>query len=164
MKILILGHARHGKDTVANLLAKYNKGIKYVPTSTIIADYVRSKIYPEIQYDSIDECYEDRVNHRVLWFELVKLYNHSDNSALAKKILSWCDIYCGMRSIEELRDSCFLFDRVIWVFNERLALESGSFNITVNDMIGLFSDKQRIVIENNSTLESLEQTISELHL
>lgn len=157
-KLLIIGNCRHGKDTLAELLNEYF-GLKFMSSSQAAADIF---IYDELKYvydykDSV-ECFEDRVNHRAQWYDMICSYNKDDKAKLAKGILTSTDCYVGMRDRAEIEE-CLkqeLFDLIIWVdASERLPLESAeSFNI----------DKScaHIVLDNNGTLEQFKNNVKYL--
>lgn len=153
MKILILGHARHGKDTLADLLHTHYD-VSFLPTSVIACTEI---VYGNTKKSYPDEaaCYKDRSNHRQEWFELISDYN-KPASRFAKLILSRCDLYCGMRSLKEFNESKHLFDIIIWVdASERLPLEpSTSMQVT--------SACADIVVSNNGTLAELERSMKKL--
>jgi hypothetical protein len=157
-KLLILGNARHGKDTFAEIL-RDRFGLKFVSSSQAAADiFIYDSLKTKYGYKTPEECFEDRMNHRQEWYEMICDYNKNDRARLAKGILSMADCYVGMRDRDEI-DECMnqrLFDIIIWVdASERLPLEDGSsFNI----------DKTcaTIVLENNETLEIFERKAIEL--
>lgn len=116
-RLLIIGAARHGKDSVCQIL-KDGWGYDFVSSSMAALEKV---IYPVLQpkygYTSLEEAYEDRVNHRAEWKELITAYNTPQKARLAREIMQDNDIYCGMRCVNEL-DACVtlrLFDHIVWV-------------------------------------------------
>jgi len=116
-KILVVGHARHGKDTVAQIL-KDGWGLNFCSSSYAAAEKV---VFPvlskEYGYTTLEECYADRVNHRSEWKALITEYNAFDKTRLAKEIMSENDIYVGMRCHKEL-GACVeakIFDHIVWV-------------------------------------------------
>lgn len=117
-RILVVGHARHGKDTVAEILRDQH-GMTFASSSWTLAEvccrpYLAAR---GITYDSIDECYADRVNHRAAWHDAISEFNRDDPTSLARVILAKADIYVGMRSNREYR-ACLdagLFDAIWWV-------------------------------------------------
>lgn len=116
MKLLILGHARHGKDTAAEYLRDAHD-VSFQSSSLFLAETV---VRPElarrgITYPDLDACYADRVNHRALWREIIEDFNGEDPAHLAKAILSVSDCYVGMRTARELRASRALFDVIMWI-------------------------------------------------
>jgi hypothetical protein len=115
-KILILGHARHGKDTAAEYLRDAH-GVSFRSSSLFLAEtVVRPALEVRgISYPSLEACYADRVNHRALWREIIEDYNRDDAARLAKAILAECDCYVGMRTARELWASRTLFDVILWI-------------------------------------------------
>lgn len=115
-KILILGWARHGKDTVAEIL-RDRHGFKFESSSHFAAEKICRPGLEKmgIFYDTLEECYVDRVNHRSKWFDLIKEWNSEDPAALARGILAEGDIYVGMRSAYEFAEARKLFDHIWWV-------------------------------------------------
>lgn len=157
-KLLIIGHARHGKDTVAEMISKHF-GLKVKGSSEMAAEiFIYDALKDKYGYKTPEECFEDRVNHRQEWYELICDYNKEDPTRLAKAIMKDNDIYCGMRSsveIEECRNQG-VFDFVIGVFNPSVPSESrNSFSIN------LFQEAD-IVITNNGTLKDLEAKVVNL--
>ena len=116
MKILILGHARHGKDTAAEHLRDAH-GISFHSSSLFLAaNVVRPALARRgIFYESLADCYADRVNHRALWREIIEGFNAEDPARLAKAILASADCYVGMRQARELWASRALFDVIFWI-------------------------------------------------
>jgi hypothetical protein len=154
-KILIIGHARHGKDTVAEIIQDIT-GMTFKSSSVAAAEiFIFDELKEKYKYKSFMECFNDRVNHRAEWHNLICDYNINDKSRLAKDILKTNDIYVGMRSKDEI-DKCMsegVFDVVIGVYNPRKPLEPhDSFNID------LF-ESSNIVICNNGSLKDLRKNV-----
>jgi dephospho-CoA kinase len=154
MKILILGHARSGKDTLGELLKKHYN-ISYLSSSEAACDkFIYDDMRDTHGYKSKEECFNDRINHRDYWYESICEYNREDRARLAKEILNEAECYVGMRDYEEFKECVNqnLFDKIIWVdASKRLPNEVGSFNITMEE-----ADE---VIENNGTYEEFEQNV-----
>ena len=148
-KLMVCGHSRHGKDTFCELMKPWS----FVSSSMFVAE---AAVYPQLKilygYKSLEQCYDDRHNHRIEWHELIKVYNSQDRARLPRELYSEYDIYCGLRSDEEFfaAQDEGLFVLSIWVdASERLPPESiDSCTITKN-----MCD---IVIENNEILEEFE--------
>lgn len=151
VKILIIGHARHGKDTFAKLLEDIWGITTSSSSNTALNLFMWDKL--KDKYNSPQECYLDRVNNREIWYNSISEYNKNDKTRLAKDILKLTNCYVGMRSREEFLacKSENLFHLVIWVdASERLKQESNkSFNILKSDA--------DIIIDNNSDLDSLKE-------
>lgn len=145
-KVLIIGHARHGKDTVAEMIRDFT-GLSFESSSISAAKiFIYDALKPKYGYSSFDHCYKDRVNHRKEWHDLICEYNKDNKARLAERILSTNDIYVGMRSNEEASE-CLrrgLFDIVIGVFDPNKALEhKDSFDIDIfklSDLIIITGD------------------------
>lgn len=142
--ILIIGHARHGKDTVANFLAEHT-GWEYKSTSLMAAEHIVMPVFnsdPALpSYRTPEECYNDRTQFlypssdsdnplftaashpigqvplRKFWFDAIENYTKDDKARLAREVLKTQSIYCGMRSIKEYMGCVAedLFDFVIYV-------------------------------------------------
>lgn len=156
-KILIIGHARHGKDTVAemlkNLCGYTHKSSSVMALEVFLFDLLNTKYNKG--YKTKEEAFEDRVNCRDIWFNEISNYNKDDKSRLAKEIMESNDIYVGLRSKVEV-EKCIkdgVFDIVIGVHNDNLPLEDPSSN-NVNPY--LFAD---VIIANNGTLAELEDNV-----
>lgn len=157
-KILIIGHARHGKDSMAEILNE-EFGLKFKSSSQSAADiFLYDALKDKYGYKTPEECFEDRVNHRAEWKNMICDYNKDDRAKLAKGILERSDCYVGMRDRDEINE-CLrqgLFDLIIWVdASNRLPLEDpSSFNIDVS-----CAD---IIIDNNGTFEEFKSKVKRL--
>jgi hypothetical protein len=154
MKILIIGHGRHGKDTVAEMIS-VKTGLINKSSSRAALDLV---VFPAIgcEYKNKDECFEDRVHRRTLWFDLISNFNKNDPTRLCRHLLETADIYIGMRSKAELEASSMLFDLIIWVdASKRLPPEK-------LDSCSVTAKHAAVIIDNNSGLDSLEKSVHQL--
>lgn len=119
MKIMVIGHARHGKDSVCSIL-RSEFGLSFVSSSYFVA---RAAVVPwlaarNITYENFDLCYADRINRRAEWFNAIADYNKDDPARLGRELFAEYDIYCGIRNrveYEALRaekafDFCFWVD------------------------------------------------------
>ena len=114
-------------------------------------------IYEELKdkygYNSFEDCFEDRMNRRPEWKQMISDYNSPDKSRLATEIMNTNDCYVGMRCSEEIA-ACKakgLFKLIVWVdASLRLPLEDpSSFDINRNDA--------DVVIDNNGTYEEFRE-------
>lgn len=157
VKICVLGKGRHGKDTVCELLRDF-AGLTFESSSKICSSFVFEDLRDKYGYASIEECYNDRHNHRKEWHDLISNFNGKDPARLTKLILSHNDIYCGLRSKRELDAASGLFDLIIWVSaNERVGSDTES-----SDSITVTKDDADIIIENNGSVEDLRLKIYKL--
>lgn len=153
-KVLILGHARCGKDTVACVLSKLSGLVFEYPSSEVA---LNEAVWPVIghRYGTKQECFDDRVNHRKEWFDIICAYNSEDPSKLARKTLELNDIYVGIRSSKEYETVRGLFTHTIWVdASLRVPQESEeSFNFRPRGNL--------FFIDNNKDYEHLTDQIKD---
>ena len=158
-KVLILGHGRHGKDTVAELLEFY-AGLTFTSSSRKAADVIFPALNESLDiyeddcyyYRDVEHAFNDRHNHRMLWKALISLYTASDKASLAKLVLEGSDVYVGMRCNEEYEASSHLFDHVIWVEASKRHGPDESMTIP----LGVFN---MVYIDNNGSLEDLHTRV-----
>lgn len=158
MKLMIIGHARHGKDTVCEILRE-QYGLQFRSSYEAAAEKV---IYPLLRdvygYRTIEECLNDRVNHRGTWYQLIREYNTPDAARLAREIYAENDIYCGLRHAEEFAaiKAAGLFDFCIWVdASQRHPAEPAS-------SCSLNREHADYILDNNGTPEELQANIAHM--
>jgi hypothetical protein len=154
--IYIVGHGRHGKDTVAETLRdRFN--FTFTASSWFMADKV---IFPALKdkygYTTVRQCFYDRHSHRSEWFDLIDKAN-PNGTELSEAIFKQNDIYVGIRNKREL-DAVKADPRfdpfVVWVdASNRLEPEPGS-------SMGITIDDADYVIDNNGTVEDLIDDIN----
>jgi len=142
MKLIIIGNAQTGKDTLAELFS-HHYSLKFVKTSMLSAEHI---IMEALDYPSVEECYEDRVNHRQEWKELIAQYCSDDPAALAKLAFEQSDIYVGVRRRVEFEAMRPLADMVIWVKPDPLV---SYVNPESEGIMELTEDDADYVIVNN---------------
>lgn len=154
MKLMICGHGRHGKDTVARVFKEH--GFSFTGSSLLCAAHVWTMLPNSHEYPTAQHCYEDRHNHRAAWFDAIKEINTPNPAKLAELIFAQTDIYVGMRREAELLASRRLFDLSIWVDAcDRLPPEDKSSNEITKAMCD-------IVIDNNGTIRQLIDRVHRL--
>lgn len=153
-KLLILGYGRHGKDTVSEMLTEFY-GLRSKSSSMFAA---AKAVYPLMTdfYPDWESCYEDRHNHRELWYLAIKAYNLRPGPSLAEQLLEEHDIYTGMRARNELEATRDLFDLVVWVdASDRLPPEPSSSN-------DLHASDADYILDNNGPEEALPEEVRKL--
>ncbi len=158
MKLLVLGPARHGKDTVSEMLCK-KLGLTFTSSSIICCEaFIFDRLKKKYGYNTVAECFNDRVNHRAEWFDMICEYNKNDGAKLGKLIFSKDDIYCGLRNMDEFIaiQKQNLFDCCIWVDASKRMPPEPETSITVTRSCADF------VIDNNLDLEFLEWEVDGL--
>ncbi len=156
-KILVLGHARHGKDTVADLLGNTLNASKFCLQEFL---YDRLQAYMKRRglgpYQGMEHAYQDRVWEREKWFYEIQQYNAINPARLAKKLLEVSNIYVGVRCARELA-ACIeqnLFTHILWVdASERLPPEPTS-SMTIS-----FDPSVMRLISNNGAEADLPDII-----
>lgn len=173
MKLMIIGHARHGKDTVAELLAKQYR-MKFVSSSWWCAENVMMPAFKNspnrpvtgrpragvelFGYDSVKECFEDRHNHREFWHKTIAEYCEQDLPRMGLQILDANDIYVGCRNFREFEalKACAAFDFSIWVdASKRLPPED-------ERSMGLSPWQADYILDNNGTIEQTARGLNRL--
>jgi hypothetical protein len=153
MKILILGHGQHGKDSLAEVLHQHF-GLTFRSSSEAA---FQQAIWPVIghEYDGDkDRCYEDRRIRRDEWRRLIAEYNTPDKARLARTILEDNDIYVGMRCPLEYAAARPLFDLVIWV--ERIGMPAEpSMNIPYD------SETMALIVNAGTSPEHAKKLMTE---
>lgn len=117
MKLFIVGHGRHGKDTLAEMIREY-AGLSFQSSSmfaakNVVMPYLSSKW--GITYRDVAECFDDRHAHRMRWAEAINEYNRRDKSRLSRGIFNSYSMYVGIRSRDEFLASKHLADLAIFV-------------------------------------------------
>jgi len=153
LKLMILGYARHGKDTVADILST-TLGLTKEDSSQFAGKQVMMPYFASkgVVYPDWAACYADRVNHRQEWFEQIKTYNTPDETRLAREIYEVSDIYVGIRRKEEFeavkREG--LFNYSIWVDRHKHVAPEPTTSNMMNPGMADY------IIDNNGTLEQLK--------
>jgi hypothetical protein len=158
MKILLMGMARHGKDSACLHLEKHF-GLKWAASSMFACQtFLFEQMKDKYGYASVQECYDDRVNHRQFWYEAIRDYNAEDRTRLGRGIFAHHSIYCGIRDREEFEalKAIKAFDLAIWVdASDRLPPEDvSSMNLNKADA--------DIIISNNNTEEAFYKRLDAL--
>jgi len=158
LNLMVIGHGRHGKDTVSALIAD-QFDLTWGASSFLLSERV---VYPVLKdrygYRSVAECFDDRSNHRAEWFDTIAAYNAGDPARFTRELYDVYDIYCGLRNRDEFVAARKegLIDLTIWVdASERMPPEdSASCTVTKADA--------DIVIDNNGTEAELERRLINL--
>lgn len=157
MKLIVIGDGKHGKDTVCGLLRDMY-GCAFVSSSFFameraVRPYLQN-VYGII-YNNLDDCYNDRSNHRSKWHDAIAAYCADDPTRLGRELFFEFNVYCGCRSKIEFdaMKKEGLFDFAFWVDrSEHVGPEPISSNKLTWDMADF-------VIYNNSDLEDLRSNV-----
>ena len=158
-KLLIIGHGRHGKDTVCEIL-RDNYRYSFESSSQFCSKlFIHDMLKDKYGYANEQECYADRHSHRAEWYDAICNYNVPDAARLGTEIFKAHDIYCGLRNKREFfaMKIAGVFDYAIWVDrSDHLPTESA-------DSMSLEPWMADFHINNNGTLEELEFWVNNLY-
>lgn len=167
MKLLITGHAEHGKDTVCEILVE-TFGLKFVSSSYFCMERAVIPWLAErgITYPTLEACYADRVNHRAHWYDAIADYNTPDKVRLGRELFEQYDIYCGLRNFDEFsaQRQQGLFDFSIWVeaFPRKLPEPVTSITIRREDC-DFVLDNNRALLDLTVRTQDLYKNLHTLH-
>jgi hypothetical protein len=169
---MICGYGRHGKDSVADLMAAH-LGLKSQCSSSLAARHViapnMSKLFSEEHIERVAKLdgrwlhpdiieknlYKSRHegDGRKIWYDAICEYNKDDPTRLMRKLYDVADIYVGCRSLREFvagQHECFQFS--IWVdASKRVSPEIGTCDIK--------PEHCDVIIDNNGSVFELEAKV-----
>lgn len=174
-RVLVLGYARHGKDTVCERLRDVH-GFRFTSSSAFCAERVVAPALDRLAarhlaadgrrnefpypgpYMTLEEMFQDRTKHRAFWFDAIAAYNRPDGSRLAREIFAENDVYCGLRNLEEFEAAkeAGAFDVVVWVDASRRLPGEDESSCTVH--YGLAD----VIVDNNGPREDLDAAVDAL--
>ncbi len=157
-KLLVIGHGRHGKDTVCEML-RDNYGYSFESSSKFCSKlFIYNNLKDKYGYADEEQCYADRHNHRTEWYDAICAYNVPDAATLGREMFDAYDVYCGLRNKKEFHamKNTGVFDYAIWVDRgDHLPPES-------KDSMSLEQWMADFTIDNNGTLEDLKFNLDRL--
>tara|TARA_B110000977_G_scaffold137608_1_gene174810 strand:+ start:17180 stop:17821 length:642 start_codon:yes stop_codon:yes gene_type:complete len=152
LKLLIIGHGRHGKDTVCEML-RDNMGYTFESSSHFCCKhFIYDMLKPKYGYKDIEECYADRHNHRAEWYDAICAYNKTDAARLGRQMFAEYDIYCGLRNKREFfaMQNTGVYDFCIWIDRSDHLPSEGDDSMSLKQWMADFT------IDNNGDLEELQ--------
>lgn len=171
-KLMVVGHGRHGKDTVCEILER-DWGYKWTSSSWAAAGIVHTQAVERVRrgevtqrsiswriaQQTVEEAFKDRhrdYNTRAYWYDTIARYNRDNPTALGRLIYSMADIYCGIRNPRELHALQRVKDLdllTVWVdASKRLPPEPPT-------SMGIEPWMADHVIDNNHALCDLQQEV-----
>ncbi len=170
MKRLILGPARHGKDTAAEYL-RDRWGVSFQSSSLTAARVILPVLNAARglagapPYIDAQHAFNDRQapKMRELWKRAISLYNAADKTALAREILKDSDCYVGMRALDEYQATRHLFDHVLWVdASERVGGRDSTMGIELDRWGMRFIDNNHSLAHLNAQLDAFMRETDQL--
>lgn len=159
VKLLVVGLAQHGKDTVTEILRDSYR-LSYKSSSVACIElFIFDKIGAKYGYKTPLELYQNRDKYREELYQLITEFNTPDKSKLARLIMESNQIYCGLRSAEEL-EACKaskVFDMVIWV--DALQRKGVTEGVESNTITEAMTD---CTIDNNGAEKNLEKEVRKM--
>jgi dephospho-CoA kinase len=156
-KLLVVGHGRHGKDTVCEMLEAY--GYTFQSSSKFCSElFIFEDLKDQYNYKDEEECYVDRHNHRTEWYNMIHNYCKDDLAKLGRNLFAKHDIYCGLRNKREFfaMQNEQIFDYAIWVDRgDHLPSEDPS-SMSIEQWMCNYT------IDNNGDLQRLEKNVEVL--
>ena len=157
-KLLVIGHGRHGKDTVCEILRdKY--GYSFENSSKFCSKlFIYEDLKEKYGYRDEEECYTDRHNHRAEWYNAICYYNLKDPARLGREIFGSHDIYCGLRNKKEFHamKNTGVFDYAIWVDRSDYLPAEDKTSMSLEQWMADYT------IDNNGSLEELLFNVDQL--
>jgi hypothetical protein len=157
-KLLVIGHGRHGKDTVCEIL-RDSYGFSFQSSSRFCSHlFIYESLKDVYGYRSEEECYADRHAHRAEWYDAICAYNVPDASRLGRAILAEHDIYCGLRNKKEYHAmrNTQVFDYAIWVDRSDHLPQEDKSSMSLEQWMADYT------IDNNGSVEELKYNIEQL--
>ena len=158
LKLLVIGHGRHGKDTVCEML-RDKFGYSFESSSQFCSKlFIYNDLKDKYGYTNEEECYNDRHNHRAEWYDAICDYNVPDPARLGREIFKAHDIYCGLRNKKEFHamKNTGVFDYAIWVDRSDFLPPENKNSMSLEQWMADYT------IDNNGTLEDLEFNVKQL--
>jgi len=162
-KLLVIGHARHGKDTAADMM-KNLMDLDFTSSSVFVGQEAIWPQWGQERYSTFKDMFEDRVNYRSTWANLILAYNTPDLSRTATEMLKDNDMYVGMRNKAELLvcKENQVFDYIIWVdASQRLPAEPKTSNQLVVEDADLLIDNNGPEVNMHIAIGNLQKRLHE---
>lgn len=167
MRILILGHANHGKTTTAMMLRRY--GFRVVDASDLNIDrFIEEELakptpkgVPKTPSAMKKQILENKDEYRKALFDSLRAYTKDEPDKFAKYVLTKSDVYVGMRSVEEYKASDYLFD-IVLVVNSADKPEEPRESYDLQDYIPSIKKPKYHIDTTNATHHSVQSQLDEM--
>ena len=158
LKLLVIGHGRHGKDTVCEIL-RDRYGYSFESSSRFCSRlFIFDQLKNQYNYATEEQCYADRHSHRAEWYDAICAYNVPDASKLGRAIFQHHDIYCGLRNRREFHAmrNTGVYDYAVWVDRSDHLPPEDSSSMSLESWMADYT------IDNNGSLAELEFNVAQL--
>lgn len=151
LKIAICGHGRAGKDMSGEILRTITT-LRYVAGTSLYAADLVFDLWGWQHYGNVKTCWEDRLNHRQKWAEIIGEYNRDDPVALYRRCLLDQDLLTGIRWRHEFQAVKAANLVHLWVWIER--------DVPPDPTMEFTKEECDITIENNGSPEVLRRKLA----
>ena len=156
--VIIFGHKQHGKDTACEYLQS-QFGVRFISSSFFACQkFLFEQMRGEHGYETIEQCFADRISHRKYWYEAIRDYNTPNKIKLGSQLFAEYDIYCGIRDLEE-------FEALKAAGLVKLSIfidASGRLEKESSESMKLDIEHADVIITNNGTLEQFHTKLNRL--
>ena len=157
-KLLVIGHGRHGKDTVCEML-RDDYDYSFESSSQFCSKlFIYDNLKEKYGYETEEQCYADRHNHRAEWYDAICDYNVPDAATLGREMFATYDIYCGLRNKREFfaMKNTGVFDYCIWVDRSMYLPPEAASSMSLEQWMADYT------IDNNGTLSDMKFNLERL--
>ena len=162
-RICIVGHGRSGKDTAALILGELLGYKGFGSTSYGVIPLVTYAMTGRTDMGAQKQCYNERHDHRMFWFDFCNLLRRIDPLMLLKLTLAQTDFVVGTRSKEEFCNSLDYFKplNVLWMSRKGIpddpTLEfDHAFVVEECNARGI----RHTIVGNNDSIDVLKQQLA----
>lgn len=154
-RLVVVGHAQHGKDTVCDFL-KELYGYDFQSSSRFCSRlFIFERLKAKYGYVNEEECFLDRYSHRAEWYDLIHDFCAQDLARLGRELYKQNLIYCGLRNKKEFfaMQNEVLFDFALWVDASDRKPPESPYSMTIEQWMTDYT------IDNNGDLDRLKKNI-----
>ena len=148
-KLMVCGYGEHGKDEACRYIAEKTTLRYKLSTSEMFAEIVFAAVGAHMGYKNVQECWDDRRNHRQLWYEII--VDQNANLRVYHAHLLMTDILNGIRNPAEFKQLLQenIVQLAIWV---DASVRKAS---TISSECKITPDMCHVYIDNNRDLPYL---------
>ena len=120
--------------------------------------FIYDNLKEKYGYETEEQCYADRHNHRAEWYDAICDYNVPDAATLGREMFATYDIYCGLRNKREFfaMKNTGVFDHCIWVDRSMYLPPEAASSMSLEQWMADYT------IDNNGTLSDMKFNLERL--